>query len=139
METIGKDAFSYNSSLKEIALPATLQSIADDGFYGCEALEQIICMATVPLTCGNWSVFRYVDTNQCKLVVPDGSVNAYKAADVWKDFFNIFDIETGISGTSADKPASPQWFNLSGRSLGAPQKGLNIVRQNGKAKKFINR
>lgn len=32
-----------------------------------------------------------------------------------------------------------EWFNLRGRSISAPRKGLNIIRQNGKTKKVVIR
>lgn len=136
VETIGASAFYWNTSLKGVILPATLKSIASDGFYSCEALEEITCLAVVPPTCGNNNVFRYLDTSKCKLLVPEGSIDAYKAADVWKDFFNI---ETGLNGISADAEASAEWFDLRGRSISTPRKGLNIIRQNGKTKKVVIR
>jgi len=136
LETIGEDAFYWNTSLKIVGLPATLKSIASDGFYSCEALEEITCLAPVPPTCGNKNVFRYVDTSKCKLLVPQGSINAYKAAEVWKDFFNI---ETDLNGISSDAEASAEWFDLRGRSINAPRKGLNIIRQGGKTQKVIVR
>lgn len=136
LETIGVSAFYWNTSLKKIQLPATLKSIANDGFYGCDALKEITCLATVPPACGNWSVFRYVDTSKCKLLVPQESIEAYKAADVWKDFFNI---ESGINGISAGTEASKEWFDLQGRSSSQPRKGLNIIRQDGKTRKAVVR
>lgn len=136
LETIGEGAFYWNTSLKKVELPATLKSIANDGFYSCEALEEITCLAVVPPTCGNKNVFRYVDTSKCKLLVPQGSINAYKAANVWKDFFNI---ETSLNGISADAEASAEWFDLRGRSINKPRKGLNIIRQGGKTQKVVVR
>ena len=134
LETIGEDAFYWNTSLKIVGLPATLKSIAEDGFYGCEALEEITCLAPVPPTCGNKNVFRYLDTSKCKLLVPEGSIDAYKAADVWKDFFNI---EAGIKGILSDN--NNEWFDLNGRRLSAPQKGIRIIRQNGHVQKVVVR
>ena len=135
LETIGEDAFYWNTSLKEVGLPATLKSIADGGFYGCSALEKITCLATVPPTCGK-DVFRYLDTNQCKLVVPGGSIDAYKVADTWKDFFNI---ESGISSTSVDA-TEVQRFGLDGSTLRTSKRGLNLIRySDGQTRKVIVR
>lgn len=136
LETIGKGAFYWNTSLKKLSLPATLKSIGDDGFYSCEALESITCLATIPPTCGNWKVFRYLDTNKCKLIVPEGSVDAYKAADVWKDFFNIE--ATGIKQVSVNEDDAAQWYDLNGQRQAQPRKGIVIKRQaNGKISKMI--
>jgi hypothetical protein len=45
------------------------------------------------------SIFEGVDKETCILYVPEGSVDLYKAANVWKDFVNILPIgSTGING-----------------------------------------
>ena len=41
---------------------------------------------------GEDDVFAGVDKNTCILYVPEGSVEKYKAAPVWKDFKNILAI-----------------------------------------------
>jgi hypothetical protein len=52
---------------------------------------------------GGSSVFDGIDKDNCVLYVPDGSVDAYKAADVWKEFKIIKPISsTGISGLVID-------------------------------------
>ena len=68
------------------------------------------------------------------LFYPKGSRDAYKSAVCWKEFFddNVeeFD-ETGIDTTTIDKEMnSGNFYDLQGRILSAPRKGLNIV--NGK-------
>jgi len=44
-----------------------------------------------------------VDKSVCKLYVPSGSINAYKTADVWKEFSNILPISQteGVENISA--------------------------------------
>ena len=136
LETIGVDAFSGNTSLTIVKLPATLKSIANDGFYGCDALKEITCLAVVPPACGN-NVFRYLDTKACKLLVPEGSVDAYKVADTWKDFFNIE--PTGINRVEADASAAG-WYSINGQRSSSARKGLNIMRTAaGKTRKVIIR
>ena len=136
LETIGVDAFSGNTSMKGIDLPATLKSIADGGFYGCDALKEITCLAVVPPACGN-NVFRYLDTKACKLLVPEGSIDAYKAAEVWKEFFNIE--PTGINRVEADASAAG-WYSINGQRSSSARKGLNIMRTaDGKTRKVIVR
>jgi len=137
------DLFYSLRGLKKVNFGDACTEVPDGWFsqctgldYSCEALEEITCLAPVPPTCGNKNVFRYVDTSKCKLLVPQGSINAYKAAEVWKDFFNI---ETDLNGISSDAEASAEWFDLRGRSINAPRKGLNIIRQGGKTQKVIVR
>ena len=136
VETIGASAFYWNTSLKGVILPATLKSIADGGFYGCDALKEITCLAVVPPACGN-NVFRYLDTSKCKLLVPEGSIDAYKAAEVWKEFFNIE--PTGINRVEADASAA-EWYSINGQRSSSARKGLNIMRTaDGKTRKVIVR
>ena len=53
----------------------------------------------MPPVCGNY-VFYDVNKQTCKLVVPGKSLEAYKSATTWKDFYNI---TAGIDGTKADE------------------------------------
>lgn len=65
--------------------------------------------------------------------VPQGSLSAYQNADVWKNFWNLqeFDPTTGVETIKADgKKADDDIYDIQGRKLNAPKKGLNII--NGK-------
>ena len=66
------------------------------------------------------------------LYVPKVSLEAYKAADAWKNFLNIQGIDvTGIKGIEANgNNKQDVYYDISGRKLSAPKKGLNII--NGK-------
>lgn len=68
--------------LTHIELPATLTSIGVNCFYGRTNLQYIICRAIVPPTAGS-NVFYNVNK---PIYVPDESVDAYKAANVWKNY-----------------------------------------------------
>ena len=60
--------------------------------------------ATTPQPIDTW-VFQGVKKSTCTLYVPKASLNAYKTADNWKDFFNILSIEdahTAIEETEQD-------------------------------------
>jgi len=48
-------------------------------------------------------------------------------------------IDKPKKGISSDAEASAEWFDLRGRSINAPRKGLNIIRQGGKTQKVIVR
>ena len=66
------------------------------------------------------------------LYVQKESLEAYKATDVWNNFQNIQGIDvTEIKGIEADENNKQDvYYDLSGRKLNAPKKGLNII--NGK-------
>lgn len=73
---IGDSAFE-GTGLKEIILPATITSIGNNAFNG---IDYVTINATkVPTLGGSFGQNTVV-------LVPEEALNAYKTADVWKDF-----------------------------------------------------
>jgi hypothetical protein len=63
------------------------------------------------------------------LYVPKGTKFAYEAKEGWKDFRNIVEgTPTSITRVTLDKetPNTPI-YDLNGRKLAEPQKGINII------------
>ena len=117
-----------DSGLTTISLPKNLTKIGNFALSGCSSLNSITCEAVTPPTCGD-NVFNTTDKKACKLYVPSGSVDSYKTANVWKEFFNI---ETGINAITIDGALDGKVYNLKGQRVNgqATQKGLYIL--NGK-------
>ncbi len=115
--SIGESAFSYCESLTSITIPNSVTTICDDAFircngltsvtisnsltsigryafYGCSGLTSVLSLNNDPPVV-NWAGFFDVDMNSCVLWVPKGSLNAYKNADVWRDFQNIKELAHG--------------------------------------------
>lgn len=63
------------------------------------------------------------------LYVPKGTKFAYKASNSWKDFRNIVEgTPTSITrGTSDKQTPNAPIYDLNGRRLSEPQKGINII------------
>ena len=128
---IAPSAFEDNTELTSISLPATITSIGEGAFAGCEKLQSItvnnpepVALSSTPAAvrgirtrAGERSVFEGVNMETCILYVPEGSVDKYKAADVWKDFKNIQAISaTGVAGVIMD--GTPfDVYNLQGRKV----------------------
>ena len=92
--SIGYQAFLACSGLTSITIPNSVISIENYAFYGCRNLTAITNYAITPQTI-NTEVFSNFNKSTCTLYVPAESVDAYKAADVWKDFGNILPIGGG--------------------------------------------
>lgn len=90
VEIIHSKAFRGCSNLVELTLPSTLTQIRANAFT--QVPNAIYCKATTPPTL---YVENFMNGNKdnCTIYVPKGSVSAYKAADVWRKFSNIKEIE----------------------------------------------
>ena len=130
---IADNAFQNNTALTEITIPSTIESIGDNAFAGCSNLESITVNIETPIdlsstaaargvgTRGNGSaVFEGVNKETCKLYVLEGSVEKYKAADVWKEFVNILPIaSSGIRTILNTDGRAFDVFDLNGRKVKA--------------------
>ena len=86
--SIGDYAFSGCTGMTEMTLPNSVTSIGDHAFYICSGLSKITSLAEIPPVCG-YGVFDGVNKTNCELIVPKGSVAAYKQAYGWNGFSNI--------------------------------------------------
>lgn len=85
--------FAFTSSWdpeKVLSIPSSVKSIEGLAFYHgmTSALKEVVCYATTPPVLAE-SAFCLSEYNIPTLRVPVSSVEAYKAADGWKEFTNI--------------------------------------------------
>ena len=119
--TIGGNLTEYPTDLSE-------------GYFGT-----IILRDGEPWPCPVFSSSTYTST---KLLVPNGCVEAYKAADGWKNFLNISESgESGIEevGVTAQKTVVGR-YDLSGRQVADGYRGVTIIRySDGSVEKTLRR
>ena len=96
--SIGKAAIGNCTGLTSITIPSSVTNIGYSAFNGCTGLEKIVSLAQTPPACEAY-VFYNVDINKCVLSVPEASIEKYKEADQWKDFYNGI---TGIDGVAEE-------------------------------------
>ena len=131
--TVGSLAFLNCTLLTEVVIPESVTSIEYCAFYFCTGLEKIQCDNPTPPTLGS-EVFSGVKAASCVLVVPDGTIDAYRAADQWSNFVNISGLET----IAADSDSNACYYDLRGIRMSTPlAPGLYIRRSGSKSDKVL--
>ena len=82
---IDRAAFEDCTSLHTIRLGDGVVSIGEEAFKGCAELKWIYNYSAAPIYIPD-NTFLQVRPSIVKLIVPNQSVNSYKAADVWNHF-----------------------------------------------------
>ena len=123
--SIGYKAFYGCNGLTSITIPNSVTSIGDYAFYYCYSLAVVISLNPTPPTTSKYgSFYSYTAT----LKVPIGSKDAYSAAENWKNFTNIEEIDvTGIKTVLQDQHSAAPVYDLNGHRLSTPKKGINII------------
>lgn len=82
-KTIGSSILNGATSCKLLDIPSTVTYINQHIIWGVKDIMNIICRAIVPPTLNTSLGYNGIPK---AIYVPDISVNAYKAADVWKNY-----------------------------------------------------
>ena len=90
--SIGGGAFSYCKGLTSITIPNSVISIGSGAFRDCSGLTSVTALNPTPIAITQ-SVFP--NRNNATLYVPQGSKEAYQAADYWKEFNEIIELYPG--------------------------------------------
>ncbi|GAP71437.1 leucine-rich repeat domain-containing protein [Candidatus Symbiothrix dinenymphae] len=85
---IGSATFSDCSGLRSVTIPGSVTDIGERAFFMCRGLTSVANRNPVPQTIAG-NVFSGVSIGKLTLYVPAEAVEAYRAAEVWKDFGNI--------------------------------------------------
>ncbi len=92
VESIGVIAFGDCTSMQSIIIGTNLTSLGTHTFSGCGQVRSITCYASWPPSCGA-NCFNGIN-KAIPVYVPAEALNYYKAADEWKEFYNIQAINT---------------------------------------------
>ena len=105
-----------------------MQGIGPSAFEGCAALDSVTALMVNPFKLEK-DVFKGISPT-CVLMVPYGKRAAYIAAGWTEEVFKggVKEIiPAGIRSIVADK-ADASCYDLQGRKIQEPQRGLNIIR-----------
>ena len=136
--TIYDKEFYGCNNLKNVSFGKGIESIGANAFYDCVNVMQISCDAELPPSCST-NLFDPINKWECKLFVPQNSVDAYKKADGWKELFLIEGTTTGIINNIYNKTENVDVYTIDGvkclskanvNEINALPKGVYIV--NGK-------
>ena len=87
--TIGVAAFSRCNSLTSVIIGNGVTSIGNETFYGCNSLTSVAVDLEAPLAIDEWA---FSNRGNATLCVPQGSGDAYKGAEYWKEFKEIIEV-----------------------------------------------
>ena len=79
--------FVRNSKITQVDIPAKVTNIGTNAFNGCSKLIMVTSRALVPPTMAARNCFSCYDT--ATLFAPISTVNDYRNAEYWKEFFQI--------------------------------------------------
>ena len=102
---IGNSAFANYTTINEIVFATSVKTIYEQAFYNCANLMSIYCYRDRPCVVYS-NTFDGVDKFDCTLYVPATSIEMYKAATGWRDFYFIEAISgttTAIDSTSSER------------------------------------
>lgn len=88
LKKISRALCDNSKSLKVVKLPRSIEKIETNAFKNCISLDiiEVPILEPLPIT---EDVFEGVDKAKCKLIVPQKSIDKYRNAPVWKEFFNV--------------------------------------------------
>ena len=95
--SIGDRAFSGIEKLKKVSIGESVKTIGEQAFYNCVNLETIYNYRPTPTNAYS-TAFDGVDKFECALYVLPNSIDMYKNASVWRDFYYTYAI--GASETT---------------------------------------
>ena len=90
LTSIGYYEFRYCSGLTSVTIPINVTSIGNCAFQYCTGLTSVTVEMETPLTIAEYT---FSNRTNATLYVPAGCKAAYEAADYWKEFKEIIEME----------------------------------------------
>lgn len=128
--TINRNTFQDCNALSFISIGNNVNKIDFGAFYGCDDIKSFTSHTPTPpmIEFGNNFDYPTFSSYSATLYVPYGSKEAYQNAEGWKNFSNIVELDqTSIQNITLNKDANMSVYDLNGKRLEEPNKGINII------------
>lgn len=129
-------SLSDHKALKKMTIGKGLVEVPDLSSHS--NLASLTLNSEVPPKASEFTNAQYIHLN---IYVPKGTLAAYQSADVWKNFWNLQEMETtAISNTITNKQPAKElrYYDAAGRETNGARKGLNIIKMSdGTTRKVI--
>lgn len=109
LTTIPSKCFGSNYGITEITIPSTVSEIGSGAFYLCNNLTTITCLAEVPPTLAETTMFSSA-TNLTAIYIPAGTIDAYKTA--WTEYADKFVEIKNVESLQAELSALEEEYEV---------------------------
>ena len=126
---IGYAAFYGCNGLTTLFLPSCLTQIDSNAFRECNGLTSIYANMLTPAIITDCAFDENIKTNTT-LYIPKGTYQEYMAANCWKDFLKIKEVDpAGVESTySTSDVKEISRYTINGQHITEPTTGLNIIK-----------
>ena len=133
--TIGNFAFSNCYGLTHISIGSGVTNIGYKAFEFCNNMKDMYIYAE-QLPSMSSETFYNANISKVTLHVPANMLFVYQSISPWKDFGAVVAIDgdeyqgsdpAGIQNNTLNKDANSLIYNLNGKRLEAPQRGISII------------
>ncbi|MBO7231137.1 MAG: leucine-rich repeat domain-containing protein, partial [Bacteroidaceae bacterium] len=128
---VGNNAFDSCSNLETLCISNTIESIGAKAFANCNKILEIKIGAKIAIEASE-DIFNKIVYNNACLYVPSGRKFAYEKTSPWKNFYILEMDYTGIDEVKGEDENVEVVYDLQGRKVETPTKGIYII--NGKKK-----
>ena len=129
--SIGSWSFGNCRGLTSVTIGNSVKTIGNGVFAYCSALTTLYALNTIPPSVGSDS-FTDDQYKTVNVFVPQGALEAYQNAEIWKNFWNMQgDPTLNVERINFENVGADNiYYDLRGNRLDTPKRGVNII--NGK-------